>query len=336
MKKTLLIISSIVLGIILLGGAWWYLLMNGRPEGLSGIPNPFGTFGDDSEEFAPAPREPAIEPRVSGALRKLSEVPVAGAVLTRRDGASYARYVERGTGHIFEVDLASSATTAGKSVAKISSGALAFVEKGFAAAASNIVSAAGSLLPAANKDTTASAFGVAKALYGSSLEKSDVADLLGVPTRQSAPPQSQQKPAAVTADTEQASPAPTTKRPEPATEQLEPVIFPEEKSRADEKPVQTAETPASLGAGGGSSVTFLTEEEEAAKFTTSADKRFCANSKDNLVRVEFSKNKLATVRSLREGTFLMGRFITSLKFFAVSTIYLFNPDYIVYAYFNTL
>src|SRR3989344_3327779 len=161
--------------------------------------------------------------------------------------------------------LASGATTAGESVAKISSSALAFVEKGFAAAASNIVSAAGSLLPAANKDTTASAFGVAKALYGSSLEKSDVADLLGVPTRQSAPPQSQQKPAAVTADTEQASPAPTTKRPEPATEQLEPVIFPEEKSRADEKPVQTAETPASAGMGGGSSVAFVTEEEAVSE-----------------------------------------------------------------------
>ena len=111
MKKTFIIIGIIALVLALLGGAWWYLLMNGAPKGLSNIPNPFGTFDGDSEEFAPAPREPAIEPRVSGALRKLSEVPVAGAVLTRRDGASYARYVERGTGHIFEVDLASSATT---------------------------------------------------------------------------------------------------------------------------------------------------------------------------------------------------------------------------------
>ena len=111
MKKTLLIIGIIILGIVLLGGAWWYLLMNGAPEGLSGIPNPFGTFGDDVNEFAQAPEETAAEPRVSGALRKISEVPVAGAVLTLRDGASYARYVERGTGHIFEVDLASSATT---------------------------------------------------------------------------------------------------------------------------------------------------------------------------------------------------------------------------------
>jgi hypothetical protein len=32
------------------------------------------------------------------------------------------------------------------------------------------------------------------------------------------------------------------------------------------------------------------------------------------VRVEFSKNKLAMVMSLNEGTFLMGRLMTSLKF----------------------
>ena len=55
------------------------------------------------------------------------------------------------------------------------------------------------------------------------------------------------------------------------------------------------------------------DDEEAEKFTTSADKRFWANSKDNLVRVEFSKNRFATVKSLRDGTFLMGLFKTSLN-----------------------
>ena len=65
---------------------------------------------------------------------------------------------------------------------------------------------------------------------------------------------------------------------------------------------------------------FLTDEEDAEKLTTSALKRFCANSKDKRVRVEFSKNKLATVKSLKEGTFLIGRFNTSLKLVAVSKI----------------
>jgi hypothetical protein len=43
---------------------------------------------------------------------------------------------------------------------------------------------------------------------------------------------------------------------------------------------------------------FFTEEEAAEKFTTSALKRFSANSKERRVRVEFSKNKLAMVISL--------------------------------------
>ena len=57
----------------------------------------------------------------------------------------------------------------------------------------------------------------------------------------------------------------------------------------------------------------LSHEEAAEKFTISADNLFSASSKDNLVRVEFSKNKLATVISLSEGTFLMGLFKMSLK-----------------------
>ncbi len=58
---------------------------------------------------------------------------------------------------------------------------------------------------------------------------------------------------------------------------------------------------------------FFTEEEAAEKFTTSALKRFSASSKESRVLVEFSKNRLAMVISLSEGTFLMGRLITSLK-----------------------
>ena len=44
-----------------------------------------------------------------------------------------------------------------------------------------------------------------------------------------------------------------------------------------------------------------------------ADSLFSANSKDSLVRVLFSKKRLAMVISLKEGTFLMGLLITSLK-----------------------
>ena len=65
---------------------------------------------------------------------------------------------------------------------------------------------------------------------------------------------------------------------------------------------------------------FFTLEPAAEKLTTSAERRFSANSKDKRVRVEFSKKRLATVKSRSEGTFLMGRFNTSLNSLAVAWI----------------
>ena len=62
---------------------------------------------------------------------------------------------------------------------------------------------------------------------------------------------------------------------------------------------------------------FLREDEEAEKLTVSADNRFSANSKERRVRVEFSKNNLAMVMSLSEGTFFIGLLITDLKLSAV-------------------
>ena len=58
---------------------------------------------------------------------------------------------------------------------------------------------------------------------------------------------------------------------------------------------------------------FLTDDDAAEKLSVSAERRFSANSKDNLVRVEFSKNKFAIVISRKDGTFRIGRLITSLK-----------------------
>ena len=65
---------------------------------------------------------------------------------------------------------------------------------------------------------------------------------------------------------------------------------------------------------------FFKDDMEEAKFITSADNLFCASSKDNLVRVLFSKKRLAMVMSRNEGTFLIGRLITSLNWVAVSKI----------------
>jgi hypothetical protein len=102
--KKLWIIVGIVIGIVLLlAGAWWYLLMNGRPEGFA-IPNPFGDSGEGAATPAPTPDTTELPPVAAAALRKISTSPVAGAVAISRDGATYVRFVERGTGHVFEYD----------------------------------------------------------------------------------------------------------------------------------------------------------------------------------------------------------------------------------------
>jgi hypothetical protein len=59
---------------------------------------------------------------------------------------------------------------------------------------------------------------------------------------------------------------------------------------------------------------------EDEKFKISAESLFSAISKESLVLVDFSKNKFAIVMSLKEGTYLIGRLITSLKSSAVSKI----------------
>src|SRR5690606_7519504 len=65
---------------------------------------------------------------------------------------------------------------------------------------------------------------------------------------------------------------------------------------------------------------FFTEDCAAEKLMTSADSRFSASSNDNRVRVLFSKKIFAIVISRSEGTFLIDRLITSLKWSAVSKI----------------
>ncbi len=58
---------------------------------------------------------------------------------------------------------------------------------------------------------------------------------------------------------------------------------------------------------------FLTDEEPAANESTSADIRLAAVSKDIRVRVDSSKNNVATVLPRRVGTFGLTRRPTSTK-----------------------
>src|SRR5690554_828034 len=63
---------------------------------------------------------------------------------------------------------------------------------------------------------------------------------------------------------------------------------------------------------------FFREDCAAEQLMTSAESRFSASSNDNLVRLLFSKKIFALVISRKEGTFLIDRLITSLKWSAVS------------------
>lgn len=109
MKRIIVITTIALLILALLGWLWWYLLVNGRPEGLGNIPNPFGG-ADTPVAFPGMPDEQTDElPATPAPLWQVSEEPVAGAVFVERDGALFIRYIERGTGHIFETDTATRA-----------------------------------------------------------------------------------------------------------------------------------------------------------------------------------------------------------------------------------
>ena len=64
---------------------------------------------------------------------------------------------------------------------------------------------------------------------------------------------------------------------------------------------------------------FFTDDDPAAKESTSADIRLAAVSKDIRVRVESSKNRVATVRPRRAGTFGLARRPTSANESATSS-----------------
>ena len=118
MKKILLITLAIVL--ILVGGIWLYLLLFGAPESSQEFFADLGfgsataptEFTNDSvpNDFAPVALETGIDTKK--ALNLLTLRPVAGAVIvgTSTDKQT-VRYVERGTGQIYEIDLAANKET---------------------------------------------------------------------------------------------------------------------------------------------------------------------------------------------------------------------------------
>jgi hypothetical protein len=113
-KKTISIIGIILLALLV--GALVFLYLRKGPQGdsvLSGI-LPFGTPGDQSVDFGSEYRQEeyrADAPQIVsgtielGKIRRISEAPVSGATSLFIGTTSMVRYVDKATGHIFEVDL---------------------------------------------------------------------------------------------------------------------------------------------------------------------------------------------------------------------------------------
>lgn len=106
-----ILISILVALILLLGGAWAYLLLNGSPESVADLrQNLFG--GSDPIVSTPTPTpiiaSESTETRTIALgvpLLKVSDRAVAGAVIAPVASSTVLRYVEKGTGHIYEVSL---------------------------------------------------------------------------------------------------------------------------------------------------------------------------------------------------------------------------------------
>ncbi len=106
MKKTLLIISA-VLAVLIGGLLIFFLVTGGMPKNGNEVFARFG-LGGDAPTFTPEPQqeeeyEYAEDPATNTSknrLRQLTTRPVAGALFMD----STIRFVERGTGHIYDID----------------------------------------------------------------------------------------------------------------------------------------------------------------------------------------------------------------------------------------
>ncbi len=109
MKKALIILGTLI--ILLAIGFWIYVLVYGTPQAVSDIFARFGTGSDGDPVFVPPDDDGVVD--VGGedtetdrvALRQLTTNAVAGAAFIENG----IRYVERGTGHVYEIDLQSGA-----------------------------------------------------------------------------------------------------------------------------------------------------------------------------------------------------------------------------------
>lgn len=131
MRKPLLItaVAAIILFALLFV---WYFVSREEGEPLGDFVYdalPFGSGGGEDIPFIP-PEELGFGTSTEGeggsdtsteeipvaSIFKLSDTPVAGAVIFARNGRQVARYIERATGHIYEVSLPSATSSSAEKV----------------------------------------------------------------------------------------------------------------------------------------------------------------------------------------------------------------------------
>lgn len=116
MSKKIIIIISVVLGILLIALVGYYFIVQnntpGTGSGLSVFKNffPFGgnevpaPSGDDPNNEN-VPQNQPEQSNFTKKLRRLSSVPVSGAGVLDVKAGTVVRYIEKATGHIYEVEL---------------------------------------------------------------------------------------------------------------------------------------------------------------------------------------------------------------------------------------
>lgn len=115
-KKTILIISSLILGFIFVGLVVYLLSTNSTDTSNGGLSAfrkflPFGgdavvvNDGENTNTETPNQETPVNPENFNQPLRKLSSEPVAGAGTLDTKAGTVVRYMEKATGHIYEVEL---------------------------------------------------------------------------------------------------------------------------------------------------------------------------------------------------------------------------------------
>ena len=126
MNRAVIITTGVVI-IILVLGVWIYLMLFGTPEKGGEV---FTNLGfeisqQDTTITPPAPNQPLdtlVDTQSEGALRQLTTRPIAGFAFASTSNGTAVRYIERGTGHLYEINLTSGIETllSGTTVPKVS------------------------------------------------------------------------------------------------------------------------------------------------------------------------------------------------------------------------